>query len=63
MWVPVRALLVITVESDSGCLRHLFAFSVVLDNLPVLLNRDINVAELDLSFGLLLYLGQLLPLN
>lgn len=61
--VPMWTLLVITVESDSGCLRHLFAFSVVLDNLPVLLHRDINIAELDLSLGLFLNLGQLFPLN
>ena len=36
--IPVRGFLVLTVKSDSGSRRHLLALSMVLDNLPVLLN-------------------------
>lgn len=36
--IPVRRFLVLTVKSDSGSRRHLLAFSMVLDNFPVLLN-------------------------
>lgn len=61
--VPVRALLVLTVEGDSGSLRHLLALGMILDNLPVLLDRNIDISELDLSLLSLLNLGQLLPLN
>ena len=62
-WIPVRTLFIRTVESDCGSLSHLFAFCVILDNFPILLNRDINVSKLNLPFLFFLNLSQLLPLN
>ena len=61
--IPVRALFILTIESDSGSLCHLLALSVILDDLPVLLDRNIDVAELDFSLCLLLDLCQLFPLD
>jgi hypothetical protein len=61
--IPVGLLLVLAVEGDSGGLRHLSALGVILDDLPVLLDGDINVAELDLTLLALLDLRQLLPLE
>ena len=61
--IPVRTLFILTIESYSGSLCHLFALGVILDNFPVFLDRNIDVAELDLPFCLLLDLSQLFPLD
>ena len=61
--VPMRALLILTVQCHGWSLGHLFAFSMILDNLPVLLNRYVDIAELDLPLLSLLDLSQFLPLN
>ena len=44
-------------------MSHFLALSVVLDNFPVLLDGNIDIAELDLTLLTLLNLGQLLPLK
>ena len=61
--IPVWTLFILTIESDSGSLCHLLALGVILDDFPVLLDRNIDVAELDLPFCLLLDLSQLFPLD
>ena len=61
--IPVRTLFILTIESNSGSLCHLLALGVILDNFPVFLDRNIDVAELDLPFCLLLDLSQLFPLD
>ena len=59
--VPVRFLLVVSVEGDSGRVRHLLSLGVVLDDFPVLKHRDIDISKLDLSLLLLFDLRQFLP--
>ena len=61
--VEVRTLLVITVKGDLGSVGNLLALRVILNNLPVLFYRDIDITELDLSLLFLLNLGELLPLE
>lgn len=61
--VEVRGLFVLSVKSNLRSLVESLSLSVILDNFPVLLDRDINIAELDLSLLLLLNLGELLPLD
>jgi len=61
--VPVRALLVVTVKGHSRSVSHLLTLGMILDNFPVLLNRNIDVTELDLSLLLLFNLSELLPLE
>lgn len=61
--VEVRGLFVLSVKSDLGSLVESLSLSVILDNFPVLLNRNINIAELDLSLLLLFNLSEFLPLN
>lgn len=61
--IPVRALLILTVQCHGWSLGHLFAFCVILDNLPVFLNGNVDITELDLPLFSLLDLSQFLPLN
>ena len=61
--IPVRTLFILTIESNSGSLCHLLALGVILDNFPVFLDRNIDVAELYLPFCLLLDLSKLFPLD
>ena len=63
LFVDVRALFVVTVESDGGSGVQSFTLGVILDDLPVLFDRDIYVAQLDLSLLFLFNLGELLPLD
>ena len=63
LWVPVGALFVVAIESNLRGVGQLFTLGVVLDNAPVLLNGDVNIAKLDLSLLLLLDLGELVPLE
>ena len=63
LFVDVRALFVVTVESDRGSGVQSFTLGVILDDLPVLFDRDIYVAQLDLSLLFLFNLGELLPLD
>ena len=44
-------------------MRYSLALGVVLDDLPVLLDRDIDVAQLDLPLLDLFNLGEPFPLN
>ena len=63
LFVDVRGLFVVTVESDRGSSIQSFTLGMILDDLPVLLDRDIYVSQLDLSLLLLFDLSELLPLD
>ena len=63
LFVDVRGLFVVTVESDRGGGMQSFTLGMILDDLPVLLDRDIYVAQLDLSLLLLFDLSELFPLD
>ena len=56
-------MLVFTVHGDGRHRADLFTLRVVLQNLPVLLDRYVHVAEFDLSHLLLFDHGELLPLD
>lgn len=61
--VEVGALFVLTVEGDGGSVGEFFALCVVLDNPPIFFNRNVDVAQFDLSLLFLLDLRQLVPLE
>jgi len=61
--IEVRALLVRTIHRDCWRVRDFLALCVVLDDLPVVCDGDIDVAEFDLALDLLFNLSQAFPLN
>ena len=63
LFVDVGSLFVVTVESNRGSSIQSFTLGMILDDLPVLLDRDIYVSQLDLSLLLLFDLSELLPLD
>ena len=63
LFVDVGSLFVVTVESDGGSSIQSFTLGMILDDVPVLLDRDIYVSQLDLSLLLLFDLSELLPLD
>ena len=61
--IPVRLLLVLTVKGNGGSGSHFAALGVVLNDLPVLLDGNVDITELDLTLLTLLNLSKLLPLE
>ena len=61
--VEVWALFVFTVKSDLRSVGDLLTLGMILHDLPILLDRDVDVTELDLSLLLLFDLGELFPLK
>lgn len=61
--VKVWFFLVVSVKCNLRRVRDFLALCVVLDNLPVLCDRDVNVTEFDLALYLFLDLSQTLPLD
>ena len=60
--VHVGVFLIVTVEGDFWSVGQLLALGVILDDFPVLFNRDVDIAEFDLPLLSFLDLCQLLPL-